>query len=120
LASIPFTVIFVLLASIFVALGFVPLLAIFYVKPAHSEIERTQEKYNKIAHDWYQSFLRRFLHDKRGQNRFLGAMIGLFFIALALPATGVLKSIFFPGADADYVYVQIEIVHLQTVHSDYI
>jgi multidrug efflux pump subunit AcrB len=108
LASIPFTVIFVLLASIFVALGFVPLLAIFYVKPAHSEIERTQEKYNKIAHDWYQSFLRRFLHDKRGQNRFLGAMIGLFFIALALPATGVLKSIFFPGADADYVYVQIE------------
>jgi multidrug efflux pump len=32
LASIPFTVIFVLLASIFVALGFVPLLAIFFVK----------------------------------------------------------------------------------------
>jgi multidrug efflux pump subunit AcrB len=29
-------------------------------------------------------------------------------VAFALPATGLLKSIFFPGADSDYVYVQIE------------
>ncbi len=108
LASIPFTVIFVLIASIFVALGFVPLLAVFYVKPAHSEIENRQEKYNKAVHDWYQAFLRTLLHDTKGQNRFIGGLIALFVIALALPATGLLKSIFFPTADGDYVYVQIE------------
>ena len=108
LASIPFTVIFVLLASIFVALGFVPLLAVMYVKESHSELESAQEKYNIVAKEWYRAFLHRFFHDKKGQNRFLLAMIVLFFMALALPATGLLKSIFFPGADADYVYVEIE------------
>ena len=32
----------------------------------------------------------------------------LLLVAFALPATGLLKSIFFPAADSDYVYVQIE------------
>jgi multidrug efflux pump len=108
LASIPFTVIFVLLASIFVALGFVPLLAILFVKPAHSAIEGIQEKYNQKAKVWYQNFLRKFLNNKRGQNWFMLALVVLLFVAFALPATGLLKSIFFPAADSDYVYVQIE------------
>ncbi len=108
LASIPFTVIFVLLASIFVALGFVPLLAVFYVKPSHSEVESKQEKYNKVVHTWYHNFLKELLHNKKKQNYFIGGLIVLFVIAIALPSTGLLKSIFFPGADSDYVYVQIE------------
>ena len=108
LAAIPFTVIFVLLASIFVALGFVPILAVFFVKAEHSLLEARQEKYNKLAHDWYQKFLHKFLHDKKDQNRFLISMAVLFVIALALPATGLVKSIFFPADDTDYVYVQIE------------
>lgn len=108
LASIPFTVIFVLLASIFVALGFVPLLAIFFVRPAHSALGDRQERYNVRAKAWYQAFLHRFLNDRRSQNRFLIGMVALFFLALLLPATGLLKSIFFPSADSDYVYVQIE------------
>ena len=108
LAAIPFTVIFVLLASIFVALGFVPILAIFFVKDEHSELQQRQEKYNQIAKTWYQGFLHKFLNTRKDQNRFLIGMIILFFIAIALPATGILKSIFFPGADSDYVYVQIE------------
>ncbi len=108
LASIPFTVIFVLLASIFVALGFVPLLAVFFVKDEHSKIQERQETYNRIAKAWYEGFLRRLLNNTRNQNRFIVGMIALFFIALALPLTGVVKSIFFPAADSDYVYVQIE------------
>ncbi|MDB5189797.1 MAG: family efflux pump [Parcubacteria group bacterium] len=108
LASIPFTVIFVLLASIFVALGIVPLLAIYFVHPTHAIDNSRQERYNRAAKDWYQSFLHRFLANKKNQNRFLAAMIGLFILSLALPATGLLKSIFFPGADSDFVYVQIE------------
>jgi multidrug efflux pump len=108
LAAIPFTVIFVLLASIIVALGMVPLLSIFFVKATHTVLESRQERYNQIAKAWYQAFLHRFLANKRRQNWFLAAMVGLFILAILLPATGLLKSIFFPGEDVDYVYVQIE------------
>jgi multidrug efflux pump len=108
LASIPFTVIFVLLASIFVALGFVPILAIFFVKPSHSVMETRQEKYNLIAKEWYQKFLRKLLHNKKNQNRFIAMLAILLVLSLALPATGLLKSIFFPADDTDYLYVQIE------------
>ena len=108
LASIPFTVIFVLLASIFVALGFVPILAVFFVKDTHSPAQDRQEKYNQIAKTWYQGFLHRMLNNTQAQNKFLATLGILFVVALALPATGLLKSIFFPGADSDYVYVQVE------------
>jgi multidrug efflux pump len=108
LGAIPFTIIFVLLASIFVALGFVPLLAIFFVKDEHSKIQERQEKYNIAAKQWYQGFLHKLLNNTRHQNIFLISMVALFFIALALPATGIVKSIFFPADNADYVYVQIE------------
>ncbi|MGE5541130.1 MAG: efflux RND transporter permease subunit [Bacillota bacterium] len=108
LAAIPFTVIFVLLASIFVALGFVPILSVFFVKDSYNPLAARQEEYNVKARAWYQQFLRKLLHDTKSQNRFIAAMIALFFIALALPSTGLLKSIFFPGADSDYVYVEIE------------
>lgn len=108
LASIPFTVIFVLLASIFVALGFVPLLAVFFVRDTHSATQDRQEKYNQVAKVWYQAFLHKILNNKQDQKKFLITMGVLFVVALMLPATGLLKSIFFPAADSDYVYVQIE------------
>jgi len=108
LASIPFTIIFVLLASIFVALGFVPLLAIRFVNAEHSTLEGRQERYNAAAKDWYRGFLHRFLHDRKNQNRFLAALIVLLIVVLALPATGILKSIFFPSEGADYAYIELE------------
>lgn len=108
LASIPYTVIFVLLASIFVALGFVPLLSVMYVKDDTREEERRQERYNRIAQTWYRTFLRTLLNNKRGQNRFMILMGVLFIVALALPATGLLKSVLFPSDDFDYLYINIE------------
>ncbi len=108
LAAIPFTLIFVLLASIFVALGFVPLLTIVFVKESHSTNDDRQERYNAAAKKWYRAFLHRFLHDRKNQNRFMLALVAFFIISLALPATGIVKSIFFPGDNLDYVYVQIE------------
>lgn len=108
LASIPYTVIFVLLASILVALGFVPLLSMVFVKTTHSSLTERQERYNRIAHDWYERFLHQILADKTWQNRFLIGLGILFFVALALPSTGLLKSIFFPQGDFDYAYINIE------------
>lgn len=108
LAAIPFTLIFVLLASIFVALGFVPLLTIMFVKEGHSATEDRAERINAKAKTWYIAFLHRFLHDRKNQNRFFAGMIALFFIALLLPATGLLKAIFFPGDNGDFLYVQVQ------------
>jgi multidrug efflux pump subunit AcrB len=108
LFSIPFTLIFVLLASIFVALGFVPYLTIKYVKEGHSSIEDRQERYNAKAKAWYEGFLHRFLHDRKGQNRFMIGLGILLVLSFLLPATGLLKAVFFPADNVDYVYVQVE------------
>ncbi len=109
IASIPFTIIFVLIASIFVALGMVPLLAIFFVKPPkeHARANRQERGMTRIK-VWYEKFITEMLHDTKRQNQFLILMGVLFVVAMALPATGLVKTIFFPGASSDNVYVQIE------------
>lgn len=107
-ASIPFTVIFVLIASIFVALGLIPLLAIYTVRPTFSKLEERQEEYNERAKVWYEKFLRGILGDRKKENRFLALIVGLFLLSLLLPAVGAVKVIFFPGEDSDLVYVEVE------------
>lgn len=107
IASIPFTVIFVLLASIFVALGLVPLLALYVIRKEPSAIEQRQEALNERAKEWYEHQLRGLLGNRAKENRFIWIMSGLFVLSLLLPATGLVKVIFFPSEDADFVYVDI-------------
>ena len=108
IASIPFTVIFVLLASIFVALGLVPLLAVFIIRREPSRIEKIQEEYNERAKEWYERYLRGILGNRKKENRFLWTMVGLFVVSLMLPITGLVKVVFFPAEDMDFVYIEIE------------
>lgn len=110
IASIPYTVIFVLLASIFVALGLVPLLAVYFIKESGtpSRLEKIQEEYNRKGHAWYENYLRGILGDRKRENRFLLTMGVLFLVALILPATGIVKSVFFPSDDYGLLYVSIE------------
>ncbi|HWH16329.1 MAG TPA: efflux RND transporter permease subunit [Candidatus Paceibacterota bacterium] len=108
IASIPFTVIFVLIASIFVALGLVPLLALYVIKKESSPLEKRQEEYNERAKAWYERYLRDFLASKKRQNRFLWLMGGLFVVALLLPITGLVKVVFFPSEDMGMITVAIE------------
>lgn len=110
IASIPFTIIFVLLASIVVALGFVPLLALFITKENDkpNKFEELQEVYNHKAQEWYKNFLISFLQKERAQKIFLRSLFVAFILSLALPVTGTLKTIFFPPEDVDYMYVSIE------------
>ena len=108
IASIPFTVIFVLLASIFVALGIVPLLAVYLVRPQETRLSRLQERYSTEAREWYATHLRAMLRNRQSQNIFIGVLIALFFLIFTLPAFGVVHSIFFPQDDSDLVYVQFE------------
>jgi multidrug efflux pump subunit AcrB len=109
IASIPFTLIFVLLASIFVALGMVPLIAITLTKHSHSNrFEAIQEEYTKKAQDWYRSHLVSFLKNRGAQRIFLWALFCGFLLSFVLPVSGMLKVIFFPPENVDYIYVDIE------------
>lgn len=109
IASIPFTIIFVLLASIFVALGMVPLIAIYLTKQASSNrLEEIQEQYTHKAQAWYRKKLVLFLHNKKSQRILLWSLVGGLILAFALPVTGLLKVIFFPPENVDFVYVEVE------------
>jgi HAE1 family hydrophobic/amphiphilic exporter-1 len=111
IASIPFTIIFVLLASIFVALGFVPLLALLLTKRnsnRESKFEKIQEEYNHKAQEWYKNKLIVFLGKPKEQRIFLWVLFGAFLLSLLLPISGLLKTVFFPGENVDYIYVSIE------------
>lgn len=106
--SIPFTLIGVLLASIFVALGLVPLIAILFSKTKTNRLEEMQEEYTHKVQAWYRKWLSGILDDRRSQNIFLWTIGVLFFVALALPALGIVKSVFFPQDDLGFIYVEIE------------
>lgn len=109
IASIPFTIIFVLIASIFVALGMVPLIAIYLTKHASSNrFEEWQEEMTHRAQAWYRAYLVSILHNKRSQRILLWSLAIAFFASLSLPISGALKVIFFPPENVDYVYVEIE------------
>lgn len=110
ISSIPFTIIFVLLASIVVALGMVPLLAILLSKSEAKEGKFTllQEEWFHKVQDWYKNFLRRILHNRKLQDTFLNTLAVLFVASLFLPITGLLKVQFFPQDDQSFVFVSVE------------
>jgi multidrug efflux pump subunit AcrB len=109
ISSIPFTVIFVLVASIFVALGMVPLLALLFTKhSAPNRLEVLQEEYAVRAQTWYKNFLRAFLSDRKKQNWLLSLLGVGFVLSLALPVAGFVKVEFFPQDDQDFVYIEVE------------
>jgi multidrug efflux pump subunit AcrB len=107
-ASIPFTLIFVLVASLWVALGMVPLIAVVLTKEHKNRFEDMQERYFEIAKSWYKQLLGSILDSRRTQNIFLSLMAVSFVVAILLPVFGLVKVQFFPGGDQDFIYVQIE------------
>lgn len=108
ISSIPFTIIFVLIASILVALGFVPLLAIALTKNHKSEFEDMQEVWSHKASLWYKTFLASVLESRKVQNIFFATLGILFVFSLSLPSIGFLKVQFFPQENQEYVFVSVE------------
>jgi len=108
IAGIPYTLIFVLLASIFVALGLVPLIALLLTGGKRNKLEERQEEYTHQATEWYKRTLRAFLENRRGQRIFLWSLGVLFVLSIALPIAGVVQSVFFPQSDQDFVYINIK------------
>lgn len=109
ISSIPFTIIFVLIASIFVALGIVPLIAIKLTKPTSANrLEELQEVWTHRAQEWYRTKLHQFFENPRAQTLFIRTLIVGLLISFALPVMGLVKTVFFPGEDVDYVYLEVE------------
>lgn len=109
IAGIPYTLIFVLIASIFVALGIVPLIAILMTKRgAPSRLTRAQERITEGVTAWYEGMLRALLARRRAQRIFLWTLGTLFVLSLFLPFTGLVQAVFFPAADQDFVFINIE------------
>ncbi len=108
IAGIPYTLIFVLIASIFVALGIVPLIAVLFTKGAPNRLEQKQEEYtNRVTH-WYTRTLRMVLENRRYQNIFLTVMFFGMIGAFALPVVGLVSVAFFPASDEDFIYLNLQ------------
>jgi multidrug efflux pump subunit AcrB len=108
ISGIPYTLIFVLIASIFVALGIVPLIAVLFTKGAPNRLEKKQEEYTTAVTQWYTRKLRVVLEHRRYQNIFLIALFVGMLASFALPALGFVSATFFPVADEDYIYLNLQ------------
>jgi multidrug efflux pump subunit AcrB len=108
--SIPFTLIFVLLASIFVALGLVPIIATLLIKKNTEEtkLAKLQEEYFHLSQEWYKKFLTSILLDKSKQKKFFWILVGGFVLSFGLLFTGFIKVELFPQDDQEFVIISIE------------
>lgn len=108
IAGIPYTLIFVLIASIFVALGIVPLIAVLFTKGKPNRLEVMQEHYTGLISDWYTRHLRTILEHRRAQNIFLTTLFVGMIGAFLLPISGLVGATFFPNEDTDYIYLNLQ------------
>lgn len=109
ISAIPFTINFVLLASLLVALGFIPLIAALFLRRRDtSRLEQLQEEYSHKAEAWYEAKLRSIIGNRKRERLFLTLISVGFILALLLPITGVVKTIFFDQEDIDWIYAEIE------------
>lgn len=110
--SIPYTIIFVLLSSLLVALGFVPMLATKILKRGHSEDGKFTKKRDEIIKKielWYQEYLLAFLSSKESRTTLIATLLALFVFSMALPAIGAVRVVFFEDSNSDYIVVETEL-----------
>ncbi|NBD73919.1 hypothetical protein GVX82_02670 [Patescibacteria group bacterium] len=110
IATIPFTVIFVLLASLIVALAFIPLIAsTFLHRRSSGRFEDRQEEVSANLRRWYQRQMRRLYGHRRRENAFLVTVLLAFVLTLTFPVIGLVKVTFFPAGDFDLLFVEVEL-----------
>lgn len=110
IANIPFTIITILIASIFVSLGLLPVIAVTFLKPTGNEsrLEKRQEDFTHRAQMWYQKQLKKILGNKKRENRFMLSMAAGLILALSFPVIGLVKVEFFPQEDVPFLIIEIE------------
>ena len=113
--SIPFTLIFVLVASIFVALGMVPIIATILIKPEKQRLptskktfQEYQEEYFHLSQQWYKKLLGNILLNRGLQNKFLLGLMLALVGSFMLVIFGLVKAELFPQDNQNFVVVSIE------------
>ncbi|PIR85552.1 hypothetical protein COU15_00450 [Candidatus Kaiserbacteria bacterium CG10_big_fil_rev_8_21_14_0_10_45_20] len=110
ISSIPFTIIFILIASLFVALGVLPMLAVSFLRRrTTSALELKQEALTHTLQVWYRNILESLLGNKKKENRFFALILLLFVITLSFPFVGIVKVIFFANDDSEYIFIDAEL-----------
>lgn len=109
IASIPFTLIFVLFASLFVALAIIPLFASSFLRRRNAtKFERLQVEKAHQLESWYRNKMSNIIGNKKAEKRFMWGIRIALVIAMLLPIFGVVKVVFFEQSDIDYIVVEIE------------
>jgi len=109
IATIPFTIIFVLFASLFVALGLLPLFAsLFLRRRTTSKMEEKQEEYTGILQDYYRKIMGTIIGNRKKERQVILGIVTAFIITLSFPFLGIVKVAFFPQGDVDYLQVDVE------------
>lgn len=86
IASIPFTLIFLLFASLFVSLAILPLLATHFLhRRSMSEFETKQLASARKLESWYRTRLETYISSTAKQNKFLSGIFALLVFSLFLP-----------------------------------
>lgn len=110
LRTIPIVVSSALIASLFVALAFIPPVAVFVLRRwPRSEDPRWFDTKFEVFANWYQRVMTSFLANKRRQRRFIRGLVLALIVGLALPFTGLLKTSLFPAVDIDFAIINVEL-----------
>ena len=110
IATIPFTIIFLLIASLIVALGFIPLIASnFLRRRSTTRFEQRQEELAERFREWYKKNSVRIIGHKRRETIFMVLIAIAFIVSMSLPFIGAVKVIFFEEEDADFMFIDIEL-----------
>lgn len=109
IASIPFTLIFLLLASMFVSLAILPLFTSSILKPEKlDESTSRRVRYTVKLELWYKDKLSNIVGNRSREKRFQWSIRLALVCALLLPVFGFVKVVFFETTNAEYVIVEIE------------
>ena len=110
ISSIPFTLIFIMFASLVVALGFLPLITAKLLSGRQvATVDGKQDLLSKKTENWYRSILVKILSSRTLKRRFLTFIVVGFISAIALIPTGFVKVVFFAQSDVDDIFIEIEL-----------
>jgi multidrug efflux pump subunit AcrB len=109
ISSIPFTLIFILLASLFVSLTMIPLLAsVFLRRKNTTRFEEQQVAYAHALESWYREKLSHIVGSPSRERAFMWTIRLALLVTLLFPVIGVVKVVFFEQGNVDYIFVEVE------------
>lgn len=107
MGPIPFNVPVAMFSSLIIAFAFSPWLAYRFLKPHHGEHDFSFEKTR--TYRFYDNYVRPMLRERKKRYMFMFAVIGLFFLSLALPAIGLVKAKMLPASNVNTFNITIDL-----------